>query len=117
MFKLIALTTLATLAVLAPASAAGTVHFTGGTEQGLKVSFDYASKKVQKFKAKVRCTGNRVQTFTFPSIPVNSKGRFSVHQAGPSIDGRIKAQSAKGTLTLPGCDADANEVKVSAHSE
>jgi hypothetical protein len=117
MLKLIAVTTLASLALLAPASAAGTQHFTGGTEQGLKVSFDYASKKVQKFKAKVRCTGGKVQTFSFPPIPVNSKGRFSANQAGPSLNGSIKGQSAKGTLTLPGCDASANSVKFTAHSE
>jgi hypothetical protein len=118
MSKLIAFITLAAFALAIPASGATTQHFTGGTEQGLKVSFDYASKKVQKFKAKVRCTGSKVQTFSFPSIPVNSKGRFSVHQAGPSIDGRIKGQSAKGTLTLPGCtNAGADEVKFTAHSE
>jgi hypothetical protein len=118
MSKLIALTTAAALALALPASAASTQHFTGGTEQGLKVTFDYASHKVQHFKARVRCTGTKVQTFTFPAIPVNSKGRFSANQAGPSLNGRIKGQSAKGTITLPGCtNPGADEVKFTAHSE
>ena len=89
----------------------------GGTDQGLKVSFDYGSHKVSSFKAKVRCTGPKAQTFKYPTVPVNRKGRFSVHQAGPSLDGKISGHSAKGTLTLPGCDAAANEVKFTAHSE
>src|SRR4051794_13847774 len=116
MFKLFAVTTIATLAVLAPASAAGTKHFTGTTKQGLSVSFGATSSKVTKFKAKVRCTGSKVQTLSYPSTSVNSHGRFQIHQAGPSLDGVIKGSKAHGTLTLPGCDASANSVKFTAHA-
>jgi hypothetical protein len=102
----------AVLALALPAgAAAATMHFTGGTDQGLKVSFDYLFHKVRSFKAKVRCTGGAVQKFTFPTIPVNGRGRFSLHQAGPSLDGRIRGDRASGTLTLPGCDPNADEVK------
>ena len=70
------------------------------------------------FKVRVRCTSRKASTFKFPSpIPVNRKGKFSVHQAGPSLDGTIKGHSAKGTIILPGCNASANEVKFTAHSE
>jgi hypothetical protein len=93
---------------------AATQHFTGSTGQGLSVTFDLAAKKVKHFKAKVRCTSSKAQTFSFPTIAVNSRGRFSVHQAGPSLDGRIKGRSAKGTLILPGCDAAANSVGFTA---
>jgi hypothetical protein len=113
-----ALAIVAVVALALPAAAvAATQHFTGGTDQGLKVSFDYGSHKVSSFKAKVRCTGPKAQTFKYPTVPVNRKGRFSVHQAGPSLDGKISGHSAKRTLTLPGCDAAANEVKFTAHSE
>jgi hypothetical protein len=64
----------------------------------------------------VRCTSSRALTFSFPTIPVNSRGRFSVHQAGPSLDGRIRGSRASGTLTLPGCNASANEVKFTARA-
>jgi hypothetical protein len=114
MSKLIAVTTLVTLAILAPASAAGAKHFSGTTKQGLAVSFNATSSKVTKFTAKVRCTGSKVQTFKYPSTSVNSHGRFSIHQAGPSLDGVIKGSKAHGTLTLPGCDASANSVKFTA---
>jgi hypothetical protein len=109
---------LAALVALAlPAVAlAATRHFTGSTDQGLRVAFDLASKKVKHFKAKVRCTSTTAQTFSFPTMPVNSRGRFSVHQAGPSLDGRIKGRTARGTLILPGCNANANEVKFTAHA-
>jgi hypothetical protein len=102
----------AVLALALPAgAAAATLHFTGGTEQGLKLSFDYVSHKVKSFRVKVRCTGSRIQTFTFPTMRVNSRGRFSLHQAGPSLDGRIRGDRASGTLTLRGCSANANEVE------
>jgi hypothetical protein len=109
----------AALLVLAlPAgAAAASQRFAGGTDQGLSVTFEVASKKVRHFKAKVECTGGRVQTFTYPTLPLSRTGRFSVHQAGPSIDGRVKGAHARGTLTLPGCDARANEVDFIANGE
>jgi hypothetical protein len=109
----------AVLALALPTAAfAATEHFTGGTDQGLLVTFDYGSKKITNFKAKVRCTGKKVSTFKYPSpIPVSSRGRFSVHQAGPSLDGRIRGRRANGTLILPGCNASANEVDFIAHHE
>jgi hypothetical protein len=109
----------AVLALALPTAAfAATEQFTGATDQGLKVTFGYASKKVTDFKVRVRCTSRKASTFKFPSpIPVNRKGKFSVHQAGPSLDGTIKGHSAKGTIILPGCNASANEVKFTAHSE
>src|SRR5213083_1278918 len=103
------------LAVPAVAVAAST-RYSGTTDQHLSVSFTLSNKKVKKFEAKVRCTSSRAQTFSFPTMPVNSRGRFSVHQAGPSLDGRIRGSKASGTLTLPGCNADANEVKFTAHA-
>jgi hypothetical protein len=114
-----ALALVAILALALPTAAfAATEHFTGGTEQGLLVTFDYGSKKITNFKAKVRCTGRKVSTFKYPSpIPVSSKGRFSVHQAGPSLDGRIRGSRANGTMILPGCNASANEVDFIAHHE
>jgi hypothetical protein len=50
------------------------------------------------------------------ALSVNSRGRFSVHQAGPSLDGRIRGSRASGTRTLPGCNADANEVRFTARA-
>jgi hypothetical protein len=113
------LTLVAALALALPAGAgaASSQHFTGGTEQGLLVSFDFGSKKVKNFKAHVRCTGKKVQVFSFPTMSVNSKGRFSVHQAGPSLDGKIKGGRGSGTLTLPGCSASANSIAFIAHTE
>ena len=90
--------------------AAALVAFSGGTDQGLSVKFDVSARKVRHFKAHVRCTGRNVQTFTYPTMPLSRTGRFSVHQAGPSVDGRVRRSHARGTLTLPGCDARANEV-------
>jgi hypothetical protein len=108
----------ALLALVVPAvAAAATQRFAGGTDQGLSVTFEVASKKVRHFKAKVECTGQRVQTFTYPTMPLSRTGRFAVHQAGPSIDGRVRRTHARGTLTLPGCDADANEVDFIANGE
>ena len=109
----------AVLALTLPAVAfAAAEHITGATDQGLRVTFGYAGKKVTDFRVRVRCTSRRASTFKFPSpIPVNRKGKFSVHQAGPSLDGTIKDHSAKGTIILPGCNASANEVKFTAHSE
>ena len=98
-------------------AAAATQRFAGGTDQGLSVTFEVASKKVRHFKAKVECTGHRVQTFSYPTMRLSRTGRFSVHQAGPSIDGRVKGSHARGTLTLPGCDASANEVAFIANGE
>ena len=108
----------AMLSLALPAgAAAATVHFTGGTEQGLKVSFDFGSHKVMNFRAKVRCTGSRARTFSYPTMRVNTRGRFSLHQAGPSLDGRIRGDRASGTLTLPGCDPRANEVRFIARRQ
>ena len=108
---------LALLALAVPGVAAGaSTKFSGTTDQHLAVSFTLSNKKVKSFKAKVRCTSSRAQTFSFPTIPVNSRGRFSLHQAGPSLDGRIRGTGASGTLTLPGCNASANEVKFTARA-
>ena len=96
--------------------AAAVLAFSDGTDQGLAVRFDVSAKKVRHFKAKVRCTGHRVQTFTYPTMPLGRRGRFSLHQAGPSIDGRVQGTHARGTLTLPGCDARANEVEFVANA-
>jgi hypothetical protein len=114
----LALTLVAVLALALPAGAgaASTVRFEGGTDQGLSVTFEVKSKKVRHFKAKVRCTGRRIQTFTYPTMPLSSRGRFSVHQAGPSIDGRVRGSHARGTLTLPGCDRRAGEVEFIANA-
>jgi hypothetical protein len=108
----------ALLALALPAAAAAaTQRFAGGTDQGLSVTFKVASNKLTHFKAKVECTGSRVQTFTYPTMRLSRTGRFSVHQAGPSIDGRVRRSHARGTLILPGCDADANEVDFIANGE
>jgi hypothetical protein len=108
----------AVLVVAVPAAAlAATQHFAGGTDQGLSVTFEVVAQKVRHFKAKVRCTGQRIQTFTYPTMRLSRTGRFSVHQAGPSIDGRVRRTHARGTLTLPGCDASANEVDFIANGE
>jgi hypothetical protein len=108
---------LALLALAVPvAAAAASTRYSGATDQHLTVSFTLSNKKVKSFQAKVRCTSSRAQTFSFPTIPVNSRGRFSVHQAGPSLDGRIRGSRASGTLTLPGCNANANEVKFTARA-
>ena len=112
MRKLIVLTALATVAIAVPAVAAAT--FSGTTKQGLPVSLDVGASKVTNFKAKVRCVGSKVQTFKFKSIPLSNSGRFSVHQAGPSVDGVVLDNTAKGTLTLPGCDAKSSSIKFTA---
>jgi hypothetical protein len=119
MHKLLIFTAAAVIALTVPAVAlAATERFDGGTEQGLSVTFDYGSKKITNFKAKVRCNGKKVSTFKYPSpIPVTSKGKFTVHQAGPSLDGKVKGDRASGTLTLPGCDASANSIDFIAHHE
>ena len=106
---------LALMALALPAvAAAASTKYSGTTGQHLAVSFTLTDKKVKSFKAKVRCTSSRAQTFSFPTIPVNSRGRFSVHQAGPSLDGRIRGSRASGTPTLPGCNA--NEVGFTARA-
>ena len=108
---------LALVALSVPAvAAAASTRYSGTTDQRLAVSFTLSNKKVKSFKAEVRCTTSRAQTFSFPTIPVNSRGRFSVHQAGPSLDGRIRGSRASGTLTLPGCNANANEVRFTARA-
>jgi hypothetical protein len=107
----------AVLALALPAGAvAASEKFGGETDQDLAVAFTLSRHTVKQFRANIRCTGDEVQKFRFPSMPVNRRGRFSEHQAGPSIDARIRCSRASGTLILPGCDADANEVRFSAHS-
>jgi hypothetical protein len=117
MHRLLILIAATAIALTAPAGAgAASTAFSGTTDQGLGVSFTLSGKKVKHFKARVRCTSRRATTFTYPTVPVDRKGRFEVHQAGPSLDGRIKGSKASGELTLPGCNASANEVKFTARA-
>ena len=107
---------LVALALPSVALASSSRRYSGTTAQGLSVSFTLASGKVERFRARVRCTSSRPQTFTFPTVRVSRRGRFAVHQAGPSLDGRLRGSRASGTLTLPGCDASANEVRFTARA-
>jgi hypothetical protein len=104
------------LVLPAGASAAAPKSYGGTNSQGLPVSFWVEAKKVTKFRARVRCVGSKVRTFKFPSMPVDSKGRFSENQAGPSVSGRITGNKARGTLTLPGCDGDADSLRFAVFS-